>query len=269
VVEGDNITGKDLAAANPLFAAVDPSLRISSTPSPGAVQLMRGEQLARLARLNNIVSSTPFPEVCFERATELLSVEKLMPVLRIALAVDGAAIEILDFSRLGVPRGALEFTRAGLTPAGLWRGHLMYSAGRSVPVWAKVHVTVEQTWIESAEVLPAGKPIDTAQVVVRKGPRFPFGKQPLDSAGLAVGRAPVRIIHLGEPLYASMLVAPREVERGDHVTVEVSSGAARLVFDALAESPGRAGESILVRNPENGHCFKVRVEARGKVSIKV
>ena len=69
VVEGDNITGQDLAAANPLFAAMDPNLRISSTPSPGAVQLMRAEQLARLARQNGIVSSTPFSEVCFERAT--------------------------------------------------------------------------------------------------------------------------------------------------------------------------------------------------------
>jgi flagella basal body P-ring formation protein FlgA len=84
-----------------------------------------------------------------------------------------------------------------------------------------------------------------------------------------VGRAAVRTIQAGVPLYASMLVAPREVERGDKVSVEVSSGAATLVFDALAESSGRAGESIVVRNPENGRRLKVRVEAPGKVSMKV
>jgi len=269
VVEGDTITGRDLAAANPLFAGMDPGLTISATPSPGAIQLMRPEQLARLARQNGIASSTPFSEACFERATQLLTAEKLLPVLSKALAMDGAQIEILDFSRFSVPLGALEFTRAGLTPPGLWRGRIAYSAGRSTPVWVKVHVSIERTWIEAAETLKAGKPIEPGQLVVRTGPRFPFGTQAIESAELAVGRATVRTIEPGAPIYASMLEAPLAVERGDKVTVEVTSGAAVLVFEALAESSGRAGESILVRNPENGHYFRVRVDARGKVSIKV
>jgi hypothetical protein len=177
VVEGDNITGKDLAAANPLFAAIDPDLAISLTPSSGAMQVMGTERLARLARQYSIVSSTPFREVCFERATQLLTAEKLMPVLRHALAMDGVEMEILDFSRFAVPLGALEFSRAGLTAPGLWRGRITYSAGRSSPVWVKVHVTIQRTWIEAAETLRAGRPIDAAQLVVRTGPRFPFGTQ--------------------------------------------------------------------------------------------
>jgi flagella basal body P-ring formation protein FlgA len=84
-----------------------------------------------------------------------------------------------------------------------------------------------------------------------------------------VGRAATRTIEPGVPIYASMLEVPLAVERGDTVTVEVTSGAAMLVFEALAESPGRAGESILIRNPENGRYFRARVEARGKVSIRV
>ena len=269
VVEGDNITGRDLAAVNPLFAGIDPLLTISSTPSPGAVQVMGTERLARLARQHGIVSSTPFREVCFERATQVLTAEKLTPVLRNALAMDGAEIEILDFSRFAVPLGALEFTRSGLTPPGLWRGRITYSAGRSSPVWVKANVTVERTWIEAAETLRAGKPIEAAQLVVRTGPRFPFGTQAIGSAELAVGRAAMRTIEPGVPIYASMLEAPLAVERGETVTVEVTSGAAMLVFEALAESPGRAGESILIRNPENGRYFRARVEARGKVSIRV
>jgi flagella basal body P-ring formation protein FlgA len=268
VVEGDNITGKDLAAANPLFASVDPNLRISSTPSPGATQILRPERLVNLARQAGIPATAPMSEVCFQRATELLSVETLMPVLRDALAMEGAEIKILDFSRVGVPRGTLEFPRAALTAAGLWRGHVTYSAGRSAPVWAKVQVTTEQTWIEAEETLPAGQPIEARQLVVRKGPRFPFGRQPLESDDLALGRAALRAIQPGVPIYAFMLVTPREVERGDKVKVEVSSGAAVLRFEALAESSGHTGESILVRNPGNGRRFRVRVEARGKVSIK-
>jgi flagella basal body P-ring formation protein FlgA len=71
------------------------------------------------------------------------------------------------------------------------------------------------------------------------------------------------------PILASMLVSPREVERGDKVTVEVSSGSARLSFDGTAQSPGRAGESILIRNPESGRLFHARVEAKGRVMVKL
>jgi flagella basal body P-ring formation protein FlgA len=65
-----------------------------------------------------------------------------------------------------------------------------------------------------------------------------------------------------------MLAAPRDVERGDQVAVEVSSGGARLAFEATAESSGRAGDSIVIRNPANGGMFQARVEAKGKVSVK-
>ncbi len=60
---------------------------------------------------------------------------------------------------------------------------------------------------------------------------------------------------------------PREVERGDVVAVEVSSGAARLKFEAPAESGGKTGEAVLVRNPANGARFRARVVAKGKVLV--
>jgi hypothetical protein len=59
----------------------------------------------------------------------------------------------------------------------------------------------------------------------------------------------------------------REVERGDAIKVEVTSGAARLAFEAVAESAGRQGDSVLVRNPENGHLFQAKVLQTGKVVI--
>ena len=65
-----------------------------------------------------------------------------------------------------------------------------------------------------------------------------------------------------------MLTTPREVERGDKIAVEVSSGGALLAFEATAESSGRAGDSIVVRNPENGRLFQAKVEGKGKVWVK-
>ena len=267
IVEGDKILGKDLAAANPVFAKLDPEMVIGPAPLAGVRRVWHAEESVRLARLNNIAAEAPFGELCFERATGQLTAEALLPVLRSALAIEGAQIEILDFSRYGVPRGNLEFTRDGLTPAGLWRGRVTYAEGRSVSVWARVRVTSEQTWVEAVEPLAPGKIVDAAQLVVRKGQRFPFGAAPLDSVETVVGKKLTRTVHAGEPIFAFMLIAPYEIERGDKVTVEVSSGEAKLGFEATAETAGRAGGSVLIRNPENGRRFQARVEGKGKVSI--
>jgi hypothetical protein len=62
--------------------------------------------------------------------------------------------------------------------------------------------------------------------------------------------------------------ADREVERGQRVSVEVSSGATRLRFQAEAASAGRTGESVVVKNPENGHLFSAKVQGKGKVVIQ-
>jgi hypothetical protein len=56
--------------------------------------------------------------------------------------------------------------------------------------------------------------------------------------------------------------------RGDTVRVEVRSGGVVLAFDAPAESSGRAGEEVMVRNPANGQRFRATVEATGKVAIQ-
>ena len=59
-----------------------------------------------------------------------------------------------------------------------------------------------------------------------------------------------------------------EVRRGEHVSVVVTSGAALLRFQADAESSGRRGDSVLVRNPENGKLFQARVEGQGRVMVQ-
>jgi flagella basal body P-ring formation protein FlgA len=65
------------------------------------------------------------------------------------------------------------------------------------------------------------------------------------------------------------LIPPkRGVVRGEHVMVEVTSGAARLTFEATAESTGRMGDSVLVRNPANGRLFQAKVFDSGKVFVQ-
>ena len=106
--------------------------------------------------------------------------------------------------------------------------------------------------------------------------RIPDGSMEFTRAGLApsgLWRGRVKYgANRSTPIWAAIQwgapkTKAREVEHGDRVAVEVTSGAARLAFEAVAESAGHAGESILIRNPENGHIFQAQVLEEGKVFI--
>jgi len=199
-VEADRIRGANFAVADARFASLDPALDLGPSPLAGARRVFRLPELRRLAATHGI---TDVPsELCFERASQVLTAEKLRPLLEAAL--DGGPVEILGFSKYVVPQGTVEFARAGLATSGFWRGHVIYGDNRSAAVWAKVR-----------------------------------------TAGATSG----------------------SVGRGDTVRVEVRMGGVLLAFDAAAETSGRAGEAVLVKNPTNGRRFRALVEGNGKVSI--
>ena len=194
-VDQDHVLAKHLAAVDPRFARLDPALDLGLTPLAGSTRVIK--------------NAGSLPSICVERATEPLTAEQLQPVLEAAL--DGSPVKILEFSRYRVPRGVIEFTRAGLTPSGLWRGRVTYGQSHSLAVWARI------------------------------------------GAGVAAADSPA--------------AKRRDVERGEQVTVEVTSGAARLAFPATAQSGGSKGDSVLVRNPETGRLLQAKVIANGKVLI--
>ena len=219
VLETPQILGQHLAAAVPAFAALDPQLVLGPAPMAGATRVMRSSELAALARRLKISQdgssqAATIQDICFERAAEALTAQRLQPVLAQALGV--TEIEILDFRRVRLPVGPaqFEFTKANLTAPGFWRGRVLFDGNRSLPVWVKIAPVNE---------------VATPGSVPRAG---------------RVG-----------------------VEKGEKVEVEVHSGAVHLSFAAQAESAARLGESILLRNPENGHLFQAKVLAKGKVAI--
>jgi flagella basal body P-ring formation protein FlgA len=268
IVDGDRILGKDVAAGSPSFAALAAQLDIGASPLPGVQRVFRPDELMRLAKLNHIELDAPVNAICFERATEPLTAERLLPVLRQALALDDAKIEILDFSRFGVPHGTLEFPKSGLTPNGLWRGRILYGQDHGMPVWVKARVTVERTWVEASEPLSTGKAIEASQLIVKSGPRFPFDPALLESLDAVVGRRPARALSAGTAIVAAMLTIAHDVERGELVAVEVKVGGAILDFEASAESSGRIGDSILIKNPDNGHSFLAKIQDKGHVVVE-
>jgi flagella basal body P-ring formation protein FlgA len=57
------------------------------------------------------------------------------------------------------------------------------------------------------------------------------------------------------------------VDRGDLVTVKVHSGAAVIQSEGRAETRGRRGETILVRNEASGKKFRAKVAGPNEVVL--
>jgi hypothetical protein len=78
----------------------------------------------------------------------------------------------------------------------------------------------------------------------------------------------IRALPVGATPVAKSATSIPEVRRGEKVSVEVTSGAALVHFQADAESGGRTGEPVLIRNPESGKLFQAMVEGKGKVVVQ-
>jgi flagella basal body P-ring formation protein FlgA len=214
-------------------------------------------------------------DVCVERGSAVLSREELESALVEALVGTNAEFRLLDFSRMPVPRGKLEFRRSGLVvPRGaqvdvpvIWRGRILYSPTRSVSVWAKVTMSVERKRVTATHDLPIGQPIQAEQIQLEQVSEFPFGEACARTIEEVAGKVPRRSLRRGETVRLALLTLPREVQRGDTVEVAVASGTAHLNFQGIAESGGRQGDRVLVKNPENGQRFAAQVESKGKVSV--
>lgn len=271
-VESDRFLAADLARVAPAFGRLTPEEPLGYAPAPGARRILSAAELARLAARYGLAVQPQ--EVCLERAVRTLSPESVLAALRAALGRQDARIELVDFSRQPVPRGELEFPRSGLgapvagdNAAVLWRGRLRYDGARTLPVWARVRITAPGRRLVALENLAPGKPVAAAQLRVEEAEWFPLAEAPLTAIEQAAGKLPRRWIRAGSLLYARMLDPPREVERGEEVSVEVASGAAQLRFTARAESAGRAGDVILVRSAVNGRRLAARVAGPGKVVL--
>jgi len=59
-----------------------------------------------------------------------------------------------------------------------------------------------------------------------------------------------------------------DVVRGAMVRVQAVDGQALLTLDAVAESSGRKGDQITVRNPSTGRTFRGIVQDKGKVIVR-
>jgi len=263
----DQITAADLARALPEWNMVAPDAAISLAPAPGVVRVLHIAELRRLATRFG-VTSEPSADLCYQRPAEAVSPDRMLSAMQAQLPA--ARIEILEATRMPAPVGDVEFPLSGLRP-GYWSGYVAYGSGRKFAIWARVNVSTTVKCVVAAADLKPGQPIEAAQLTVEARDVFPTAHlrdAGADAIGVMTGRVPRRAIRAGTIIQTEWLDAPKSVQRGDTVKVEVVNGSARVEIEGIAETAGAVGDLIFVQNPDSKRRFRARVESQGHVSVK-
>jgi flagella basal body P-ring formation protein FlgA len=242
---------------------------VSYAPAPGRQRIFTVHELHSIAESAGIAAE-PAGDICFELPVAPLREEDVLDSMR--KSYPDAKIEIVETSRFPVPEGAVFFPTTGLQRSSssplIWRGYVSYGADRKFSVWAKVNLKIRATRVLATEAMRAGQVIQPEQLRVEdyEGP-------PLDP-GFAVdpeqvaGRMLRSFVAAGAAIKTSNLQAPWDIERGDSVTVQVYSGAARITVQAKATSSGRRGETVQLLNESSGKQFRAKVESAGRAIVR-
>jgi len=263
----DRITVRDLAAAFPGLEGAVLETAVAFAPAPGVQRVFRAPELRRLALSINALPPVEM-ELCVERPVARLDPTHILDAMRHQLP--DADIEILDYSRLPVPHGELDFPVSGLRPipgGGFWGGAVRYAGNRHFAVWAKVKILAPVARVIATADLQAAHPVGASQLRFERTRDFPASGAFVASIEEAAGRVLRRPVSAGTALRSAWLDEFKEVARGGTVRVEVWSGGAHLELDGVAEGSGATGATITVRNPETKKRFPARVEGRGRVSV--
>ena len=275
-VAGDQILGSDLARAVPALAVIPPNTPLAPAPLPGSTRVFYPSELRSVASRFSIALDSP-AEVCFRFAAETLNRDQIADALRKTLNVPEARIELLETSTGPVPPGVMEFKLEHLgvpaspdqsTPV-MWRGEILYAGNRRFPIWAKVRITAPRARFIALEALRSGVPVKADQVRPDLTEGFPAltsaRNQTLDQIA---GKIPLRSVSAGAEVRPENLSLPNAVNRGDLVHVEVRFGAAHLVLTGRAETAGRVGDTVAIRNPDSSKVFQALVEGVDRVLVE-
>ncbi|MFN7994719.1 MAG: flagellar basal body P-ring formation chaperone FlgA [Bryobacteraceae bacterium] len=268
MVTGSRILARDFAQILPAFARVKPDLPIGFAPPAGSRREYRGPDMQRLAaRLG--ISVDPALHVCFTSPVETLSRDRIAAAIHVLLPA--AAVEVIEFTRQPVPSGELRFSVSDLprhvssdSLASIrWRGVICSPGRADFPVWAVVRIRVDTTCVAAEESLRPGLPIERRQLSERRCE----GPPGLPEISGIVGRSPRKTIAAGTIIEAGLLDEREDVTRGQRVAVDVLCGRTRLMLEGRAQSSGRRGDLIAIRNPATGRIFQARVTAEARVTV--
>jgi flagella basal body P-ring formation protein FlgA len=275
MIANDRILGQDIAKALPVFQNKIPGdAVIGYSPAPGGRRIFKSIELQRIGAPYGVAVAEN-AEACFEWRLQPMTPDIVSAAIRESLQSPDAKVDILAISGNQAPAGKLSFPIAGLLASTLtgadtavtWRGEVLYHGSRRFSVWARVKVSATTTRVVATQLILPGQTVTPDQVRVETYDDFPLRNDIARNLEEVIGRTPRRAIRVGLPVFRSDLIEPLQVQRGDTVDVTAVSGAAQLHLSALAETPGRQGDLISLKNPRSGKIFRARIEGKDKALV--
>lgn len=274
-VEGPSVR---VAALLPFVerAADQPLDRVlTSTPDPGTRRWITTMELRQWGLTPR--AGLEQPGICLERQLKPLQAENVRSEIQAALHSGFGDVQLLGITSIQPalsPDGRLSLSLAGLQLLSaadgvcsfLWRGSIEYDAHRLAPVKVLGRYQAETIRFAANRDLLAGDVLSSSDYERTAEPGCPHG---------AVGPAPPegsimrRALKKGDGIEAAMLKAPTVVEVGSELLVKASAGGASVSMAAIAESAGRRGDSMFVRNKESGKRIRVLLTGKGEASALI
>lgn len=275
VIANDRIFGEDLAKALPAFLDKIPGdAVIGYAPVPGSRRIFSSSELRRIGASYG-VTVAPDAEACFEWKLQTLTDDAVRAAIRDSLQSPEARIDVLAISGNQAPAGKLKFPISGLLASTLtgpdtpvtWRGEVLYHGSRKFSIWARVKISATMTRVVATQFILPGQTVAPDQVRIETYDDFPLRNDIARNLDEVVGRMSRRPLRSGLAVFRADLIEPFQVQRGDLVEVTAIAGAAQLRMPALAETPGRQGDVISLRNPSTGKIFRGRIEGKDKALV--
>jgi|SRR5580698_554667 flagella basal body P-ring formation protein FlgA len=277
MIANDRIVGEDLAKALPIFLNKIPGdAVIGYSPMPGTRRDFTSAELQRIGAPYGVAVAQD-AKACFEWSLQPLTNDVVRAAIRDTLQSPDVRVDVLAISGTQAPAGKVSFPVSGLLASTLtgpetpvtWRGEVLYHGSRKFSVWARVRISATTTRVVATQLILPGQNVARDQVMIETYDDFPLRNDIARTLDDVVGRMSRRAIRTGQPVFRSDLVEPLLVQRGDLVDVTAISADTQLHLPALAETPGRQGDMISLRNPRSGKIFRARIEGKDKALVMV
>lgn len=248
---------------------------LTSTPDPGTRRWITEAEIRQWGLSPN--KRLAAPGVCLERQLRPLQSEDVMREIRLQLHRDHARAQLVGITSvrpLLVPEGHLRLAPSGFRLLSardgfcsfLWRGAVEFDSNRLTAITVLGRYQAEAVHFVTKRSLQPGDVLTASDYegITKPGCTGDERAESTSLEGSLDGSIARRPIAEGVAIEATMLQAPQVVEEGGAVRVMASAGGAVVGIDAVAEKPGRRGESVFVRNRESGKRIRVLLTGKGE-----